>query len=118
MLQPKMPIVNQIEDLVRDVPGWSPIDQLQTLFNLVYLNSDLPGDLLEIGSWCGRCSVVLGVAARMIGNTHLQCIDLFPAKDDWKQNPDGSYSLQTTIEGEIYRAYQTQTVWKLSLIHI
>jgi len=105
-------IITQIEDLVQDVPGWTPIDQLYSLFNLVYLTSDLEGDILEIGSWCGRSSAVLGLAARLCGRTNLICIDLFPEKKDWKQNQDGSYSLSVTIDEKTYGGYEDQTVWK------
>lgn len=106
------PIVQQIEDLVIDIPGWSPIDQLYTLFNLAYLTSDFEGDIVEVGSWCGRSAVVLAKAARMIGNTKVHCIDLFPRKNDWSQNPDGTYSFKTTIENQTYTGYQVQVVWQ------
>lgn len=108
----RIPIVNQIENIVRDVPGWTPIDQLYTLFNLVYLTSGLPGNILEIGSWCGRSSAILGLAARLCGTARIMCVDLFPGRNDWKQNPDGSYSFTVTINGKTYGGYQDQTVWK------
>ena len=106
------PIVDQIETIVREVPGWSPVDQLLTLFNLAYINKDIPGDIVEIGSWCGRSAVVLGMAARLLGNAKVHGIDLFPEKDDWKQNPDGSYSFQVRLNGSLLGGYQNQTVWK------
>jgi predicted O-methyltransferase YrrM len=106
------PMIEQIEEWVKDIPGWSPIDQLYTLFNLVYLGRDLEGDVVEIGSWCGRSTVVLGTAARLIGNTRVFCIDLFPEKKDWRQNPDGSYSFEVRIGNQTYGAYKSQTVWK------
>lgn len=107
-----IPVINQIEEMVRDIPGWSPIDQLYTLFNLVYFSADLEGDILEIGSWCGRSAVVLGTAARLIGNTKVHCVDLFPKKDDWQQNEDGSYSFKVRLDGVTYGGYQDQTVWQ------
>lgn len=107
-----IPVINQIEEMVRDIPGWSPIDQLYTLFNLVYFSADLEGDILEIGSWCGRSAVVLGTAARLIGNTKVHCVDLFPKKDDWQQNEDGSYSFKVRLDGVTYGGYQDQTVWR------
>lgn len=106
------PIINQIEEIVRDIPGWSPVDQLYTLFNLAYLTADLEGDIVEIGSWCGRSASVLGLAARLIGNTKVHSIDLFPDKSDWKQNKDGSYSFEVQIGGVVYGAYKDQTVWR------
>jgi len=97
--------------MVKDIPGWSPLDQLYTLFNLVYLTADLEGDIVEIGSWCGRSAVVLGMAAQLAGNTRVHCVDLFPAKDSWRRNADGSYSFLVEIDGITYGGYQDQTVW-------
>src|SRR5262245_61902898 len=105
------PIINQIEQMVKDIPGWSPVDQLYTLFNLAYLTANLEGDIVEIGSWCGRSAVVLGMAAQLTGNTRVHCVDLFPTKDCWRRNPDGSYSLLVEIDGVTYSGYQEQTVW-------
>lgn len=112
MNRTRTPIINQLEEVLKDIPGWSPIDQLYTLFNIAYLTSDLEGDIVEIGSWCGRSAFALGMAARMIGNTKVYCIDLFPEKDDWRQNNDGSYSFKVTIDGITYGGYQDQTVWQ------
>ena len=106
------PVRNQIESLVEDIPGWSPVDQLYTLFQLAHYTADLPGDIVEIGSWCGRSALVLGLAARLAGPTRVYCVDLFPEKDDWTQNGDGSYSCRVTIDGQTYGGYQSQTVWQ------
>lgn len=108
----KTPIINQIEEIVSNIPGWSPIDQLYTLFNLVFLTSGLEGDIVEIGSWCGRSSAILGMAAQLISNTKLFCVDLFPNKNDWYQNEDGSYSMKVSLAGNTYGAYDKQTVWQ------
>jgi predicted O-methyltransferase YrrM len=105
------PIATQIEEAVKYIPGWSPIDQLQMLFALAYASADLRGDILELGSWCGRSAVALGMAARLAGNSEVHCVDLFPGKDDWHRNTDGTYSLFLTIGGKSYGAYGEQTVW-------
>ncbi len=105
-------IIAQIEERVKGIPGWSPVDQLYTLFNLVYLTPDLNGDIVEIGSWCGRSASVLGLAAKLIGNTKIHCVDPFPDKEDWRQNEDGSYSFEVNIGGIVYSGYRDQTVWK------
>lgn len=104
-------IISRIEEMVKGVPGWTPIDQLYTLFNLVY-TSNLHGDIIEVGSWCGRSTSVLGLAARLVEDTKVHCIDLFPGKNDWKQNKDGSYSFEVTINGQVFGGYKDQTVWK------
>ncbi len=107
-----VPVIDEIERMVKNVHGWLPLDQLYTLFQLAYLTADLQGDIVEIGSWCGRSSIVLGMAAKLTGNTHVYCIDLFPEKKDWIQNSDDSYSFNVTINGRKYGAYHQQTVWK------
>lgn len=107
-----MTVFSQMEDLAKDIPGWSPPDQLYTLFSMVLLTAGLEGDVLELGSWCGRSSAALGHAARLSGTTKVYCVDLFPERDDWHQNGDGSYSMTLRIGSEEIRAYHAQTVWK------
>jgi predicted O-methyltransferase YrrM len=105
-------VISRLEEVARDIPGWSPVDQLYTMFAMVLMTSGTDGDVLELGSWCGRSSAVLGLAAKLCGNTQLSCVDLFPERDDWHQNEDGSYSMTTTIAGTVVRAYHEQTVWR------
>lgn len=111
-IETTVPIIKQLEDAVQPIPGWSPIDQLYSLFNLVYMTAGLEGDILEIGSWCGRSAVALGIAAQLTGGAKVHCIDLFPAKDDWRENPDGSFSFAVTIGDRTFGGYQEQTVWR------
>lgn len=106
------PIFGQIEKAVADIPGWTPLDELYTLFNLAYFGAGASGNIVEIGSWCGRSTSVLGLAARLCGNTRLTCIDLFPEKQDWTQNADGSYSFIVRLGDSTYGGYQEQTVWR------
>lgn len=106
------PAYDQVENLVKDIPGWSPIDQLYTLYSILRFTPDLEGDVVEVGSWCGRSAVVLGLAARSLDNVKVHCVDLFPAKEDWTQNEDGSYSFDVRIDGKRLEGYQDQTVWK------
>lgn len=101
----------QIEEAIQDIPGWSPIDQLLTLFTLAYSSADLDGDILELGSWCGRSAVALGMAAKLSSKGKVHCVDLFPEKNDWFKNEDGTYSFAVTLDGKTYGAYQNQTVW-------
>ena len=106
------PAIKQIEQLVESVPGFTPIDQLYTLFSLSLATQGVPGGLLEIGSWCGRSTVALGLAARLTGNSRVCCVDLFPSVDDWTENADGSHSFKVVVDGKTYAANQEQTVWK------
>lgn len=104
------PLVSEIETLVAGVHGWSPIDQLFSLAMLAHTTSHLAGDVVEVGSWFGRSAIALGAAVR---DTHgkLYCVDLFPERDDWRQNADGSYSFETEVDGRRHTGYQEQTVW-------
>ena len=104
------PIVSQIEELVTGVPGWSPHDQLVALFNLAYL-SDAEGDIIELGSWCGRSASALGLAAKLSGGSTVHAIDLFPEKSDWRRNDDGTYSFSVTLDGRQFDAYSEPAVW-------
>jgi len=104
------PVVARIEEMVRNVPGWSPHDQLVALFNLAYL-SDLDGDIIELGSWCGRSATALGLAAKLSGRTTVHAVDLFPERTDWRQNGDGTFSFAVTVNGRTVEAYGAQSVW-------
>ena len=55
-------------------------------------------------------AATVAVAAR---DTHglVHCIDLFPRREDWYRNADGTWSFQVRIGGETFGAYQQQTVW-------
>ena len=104
-----VPVVSRIEEMVRDVPGWSALDQLTALFSLAYLPG-VDGDIIEVGSWCGRSASALGLAAQLSGGT-VHAIDLFPERTDWWRNGDGTYSYRVTIAGQDLGAYGEQTVW-------
>jgi predicted O-methyltransferase YrrM len=105
------PVATQIEDLVSDIPGWSPHDQLTALFHLAYM-PDATGDIIELGSWCGRSAAALGLAARLSGNTTVHAIDLFPDQSDWRRNSDGTYSFSVRLEGQQIDAYLDPAVWE------
>lgn len=95
-----------IDDIASSVPGWTPPDQLLALYSLAISTASLRGDFFEVGSWCGRSAIVLAMAARKV-DCSVQCVDLFPSKEDWKQNTDGSWSFYA----ENTLAYGEQTVW-------
>lgn len=105
------PVTDLIDQAAKTIPGWSPPDQMFALFSLVFSSAGLSGDILELGSWCGRSAVALGLAAKLSGEGRVYCVDLFPEKEDWYRNPDGSYSFAVTIDGKRHSAYQHQTVW-------
>lgn len=105
------PAITQLESVVRDIPGWSPIDQLYSLYLLTLSLSDVPGDVLEIGSWCGRSAVALGLAAQQARVPAVHCVDLFPERDHWYTHEDGSHSFRLTLGGRTYASYVDQRVW-------
>jgi len=110
MSAPIDPIFGQIEKLVEGVPGWTPMDQLFALFLLAY-TTEAKGDILELGSWCGRSASALALAASLIGDIKVYCVDLFPEKNDWRKNPDGTYSCAVRIGARLFGAYEEQRVW-------
>jgi len=100
-----------LEAQVANFPGWSPPEELFALYMLANASRDVPGDLVEVGAWCGRSAVALGHAARRVGCQVLS-IDLFPHRDDWKENADGSFSFAVTLDGVKVDAYHVQTAWR------
>ncbi|MGQ9369465.1 aminotransferase class I/II-fold pyridoxal phosphate-dependent enzyme [Azospirillum sp. ST 5-10] len=99
-----------LQRLVAEVPGFSDFDELVALHALAMGNAGVAGDVIEIGSWCGRSTVALALAARVIG-ARVHAIDLFPERAHWQRNDDGSWSIRTTVDGRPVNAYQDQTVW-------
>jgi hypothetical protein len=91
------PVILQIEELVKDIPGWTPIDELYALFNLIYSIAELDGDLVEVGSWCGRSTTVIGLAARLTGVRRIHCVDPFPEKKDWVRAENGNHYFRVTV---------------------
>ncbi|MEC9413349.1 MAG: class I SAM-dependent methyltransferase [Pseudomonadota bacterium] len=102
---------DQISDAVELIPGWTSQEQLMSLFNLTLATAHLDGDVIEVGSWCGRSAIAIGFAIKQLKNAHLHCVDLFPAKRDWYKNADGSYSFKVQVKEKLVEAYQDQTVW-------
>lgn len=105
------PVTARIERLIETVPGWTPPDQLLALHMLATATAPLGGDILEIGSWCGRSTAVLGHAIRVAGGGHVWAIDLFPSASDWRTNADGSHSFTTKVGEVAIGGYEDQTVW-------
>ncbi len=106
------PAANLIEQATQGIPGWSSQEQLLTLFTLAFSSANLNGDILELGAWCGRSAVALGLAAKLSGKGKVYSVDLFPEKSDWFRNSDGSYSFAVTVGDRKLTAYDEQTVWE------
>lgn len=93
------PLSHTIDRVIAGIPGFTDTEELQALFNIAY---SLGGDIVEIGSWLGRSSVILGLAARYF-DRKVYCVDLFPSRGDWKQNDDKSWSIVTKDEKSAYK---------------
>ena len=59
--------------------GWLADDAVEFLGKLATMTSGLAGDFLEIGSWHGRSSVVIGLEAKKLDGK-LYCIDTWNTK--------------------------------------
>jgi len=90
-------VVDFVESVVSTIPGFTGPDELISLFSLIYSLSDSRGDILEIGSWCGRSSVVMAMAAKLTGS-HLYCVDMFPNLEDWKKRADGNWMIDNQFK--------------------
>lgn len=91
---------NILVDVINTVPGFTDVDELRTLFTIAF---SLRGDVVEIGSWLGRSSIALGMASSYF-NRKVYCIDLFPSKDEWRQNKDGTWSIVTKDKISAYKS--------------
>lgn len=100
-----------LTNAVHGVDGWTPIEQLHSLMTLALTTTSVAGSILEVGSWCGRSSIALGIGARETNNVKVSCVDLFPNKDDWFENEDGTYSFGVRIGENYITSYDEQTVW-------
>ena len=66
-------------------PGFTEQHHLEALDALIREHAArVPGDIVEIGAYCGRSTVVLADVARDLG-CKVVVIDLFPAKLDWER---------------------------------
>lgn len=80
---------------VHNIPGYTPMDELHALYLTALMSAHLEGDIVEIGSWCGRSAVVLAAAAE---GSKVHCIDLFPDPRDWFRSESGGWSSSTNID--------------------
>lgn len=107
-----IPVTDRIARISAATPGWTPPDQLLALHMLAIMTAPLGGDVLEIGSWCGRSTSVLGHACAASDAGIVHAVDLFPSRADWVQNADGTYSIRDSRNlVSSYSAYTDQTVW-------
>lgn len=96
--------------VAESIPGWTPLEQLFALYATVAFDQSQSADIVEVGSWCGRSTIALGLAAKYAGR-QLHAVDIFPERDDWIRNPDGTWSIRTLIDDTVVNACDIQTVW-------
>ena len=106
-----MDLYRTLEQAVQNVDGWTPLEQLHSLATLVLATSDVEGDILEVGSWCGRSSIALGLGSKATNGCTVHCVDLFPNKSDWYENKDGTFSFGVQLNDNFITSYDEQTVW-------
>lgn len=109
---PPPPIMTALEELVRGIPGWSSLDQLFSLHQMVLLFPELDGDVVEVGTWCGRSALALSLAAQSLGGIQVHCVDLYPRRKDWFENEDGTFSFRVELDAGPVEAYCGQRVWR------
>lgn len=109
-LRASEPVYDTLRRAVEEIPGWSPVEELFGLYAAAVFDPAIAGDLLEIGAWCGRSTIAMGLAARTLGRV-LHTVDIFPERDDWYQNADGTWSLRVHIGDKVVDACNVTTVW-------
>lgn len=110
---PTLPVTTELAAIEQRVPGWVPADQMLALYLTAWhALAELPGDLWEVGSWCGRSTQALALAARDAGRGLVHSIDLFPRQDEWREQTDGSRSLEVHCEEGLLRAFTEHPLWR------
>lgn len=65
--------------------GFTEPHQLAALDSVIREHAaDIPGDIIEIGSYCGRSAIILADVARDFG-CRVVAVDLFPSRLDWER---------------------------------
>lgn len=113
----------QIADLpdIRNILGWLTFTEAVALQMCVHTVSGIPGDIVEIGSYCGKSAVVIGDMLRQGCSGTLYCID--PHVDNVKHFGVDSYAqLLENIEGfklsefiTVMKAYSYETNWQTDI---
>ena len=111
MLRATEPLYDLLSRAATMIPGRTPAEQLFALYAAAAFDLARVGDLVEIGAWCGRSTVALGLAAQATG-CRLHTVDIFPERDDWQCSADGSWSIKTVIDGETVEALSDATCWR------
>src|SRR6266581_3102534 len=109
-LRQASPVYAILAAAAETIPGWTPLEQLLALYVAAAFDQSVLGDIVEVGSWCGRSTVALALAAKHSGR-QLHAVDIFPELGDWVRNPDKTWSIRTMIGTTFIDACTTETVW-------
>jgi predicted O-methyltransferase YrrM len=112
-IDPTTPVTSELAAIEQRVPGWVPADQMLALYLTAWhALTELPGELWEVGSWCGRSTQAMALAARDAGHGQVHSIDLFPHLNEWREHPDGSRSLEVHCGEGVLRAFTQHPLWR------
>jgi len=64
-----------MREVVKDILGWLTFEEAELLQRLTFFTSGLPGDLVEIGSYCGRSTVSIGLELKAGCTGKLYAVD-------------------------------------------
>ncbi len=73
-----------LKHIISNIPGMSNADNLSDLIKAAEDTFHLDGDILEIGTWCGRSAIPLAYVAAEFG-CKLHCYDIWPPVAYWEQ---------------------------------
>ncbi len=95
-----LPHARMIAERVQSIPGWFSIDEAELLISLVLravANASVPV-ILEIGSYCGRATIAMGLTLQGVGRTDAQIL----ARDEPSVGmaPDGQ-TPQTVLQAYV-----------------
>jgi predicted O-methyltransferase YrrM len=61
------------------------MESLATLYTMALMSE---GDILEVGSWCGKSAMALALGAKQRG-AKVYCVDVWPDESDWIKTESG-----------------------------
>ncbi|MGZ3278348.1 MAG: class I SAM-dependent methyltransferase [Caulobacteraceae bacterium] len=108
---PGLSLDETVRRIANETPGWSPPEQLLVLATLSAATDRLGGDVIEVGSWCGRSAAALALGLRP-GRGAVHAIDIFPTRSEWRENEDGTWSCFSVRNGRTIASCVDVTVWK------
>lgn len=110
-MNPRLSLDETVRRIAEATPGWTPPEQLLVLATLAAATDRLGGDVIEVGSWCGRSAAALASGLQP-GRGVVHAVDIFPTRGEWTENPDGTWSCFSPRNGRTIASCVDVTVWK------